>query len=347
MLNAKENMREVIRGGNPDRYVNQFEALQFFSSPFSRMHGSYIRKGQMGVKNAWGVTINYPENVPGSFPDHSPDKIVVKDIEDWKDYVKAPSLYFSYELWEEYAAMYESADNSKSFNTLLWAPGVFEQTHYLCSMTDVLCYCITNPNEVKDLVKYLIDWELKFAEGICAHLHPEAIFHHDDWGSETNSFMSPAMFEEYFLEGYKELYAYYHNHGVELIIHHSDSYGANLMPSMIEMGIDVWQGCIQTNNVYDLVAKYGSQITFMGNIDNKLVDFEDWTIENCHNIARKVLDNAPLRGFIPCITQGGPGSVYKGTYMGLVEGINIVNEEKFGFTKSQQDEHRQPMTVFG
>lgn len=25
MLTAKENMREVVRGGNPDRFVNQYE----------------------------------------------------------------------------------------------------------------------------------------------------------------------------------------------------------------------------------------------------------------------------------------------------------------------------------
>lgn len=28
MLTAKENLREVIRGGNPDRFVNQYEAVQ-------------------------------------------------------------------------------------------------------------------------------------------------------------------------------------------------------------------------------------------------------------------------------------------------------------------------------
>ena len=32
------------------------------------------------------------------------------------------------------------------------------------------------------------------------------------------------------------------------LVHHSDSYAATLVPSMIEMGIDVWQGCMETNN---------------------------------------------------------------------------------------------------
>ena len=33
MLTAKENMREVVRGGNPDRVVNQFEAMQLLMHP--------------------------------------------------------------------------------------------------------------------------------------------------------------------------------------------------------------------------------------------------------------------------------------------------------------------------
>ena len=46
----------------------------------------------------------------------------------------------------------------------------------------------------------LTEWELKLAEGICDHLHPDMIFHHDDWGSHDSTFLSPAMFEDFFLD---------------------------------------------------------------------------------------------------------------------------------------------------
>ena len=62
-------------------------------------------------------------------------------------------------------------------------------------------------------------------------------------------------------------------------MHHSDSYAANLVPYMIEMGIDIWQGCLSTNNLPDLVKQYGGQIAFMGGIDNGKVDRADWTQE--------------------------------------------------------------------
>ena len=34
MLTAKQNMIECMKGGNPDRYVNQYEAIQLLMHPF-------------------------------------------------------------------------------------------------------------------------------------------------------------------------------------------------------------------------------------------------------------------------------------------------------------------------
>ena len=82
MLTPKQNMLEVIKGGNPDRFVNQYEAVQLLFHPFM-FTNPLLQPGQENVVNAWGVTNTFPKGVPGSFPVHTPDKIVVKDIEDW------------------------------------------------------------------------------------------------------------------------------------------------------------------------------------------------------------------------------------------------------------------------
>ena len=104
---------------------------------------------------------------------------------------------------------------------------------------------------------------------------------------------------------------------------------------MIEMGIDVWQGCMKSNDVPELVKKYGDKITFMGGIDNKQMDFDGWTVEDCHKAAYETLDSTGMKGFIPCITQGGPGSVYPGAYKALVDEIDKYNEEKFGIKDAE------------
>ncbi|MBR2717484.1 MAG: uroporphyrinogen decarboxylase, partial [Oscillospiraceae bacterium] len=293
----------------------------------------------------WGVTRSFPTNVPGGFPVHTPDKIVVKDIEDWQSYVHAPSLKFSDELWGAAKEIYDAVDGTKAYKAAFIAPGLFEQCHNLCSMEEALMNYLISPDEMHDLIKYLTDWELEVAEGICSNLHPDALFHHDDWGSERNSFLSPDVFAEFFLEPYKKIYGYYHDHGVELVFHHSDCYCANLIPTMIEMGIDVWQGCMKSNNVPELIKQYGGQISFMGEIDNKQVDFQGWTQADCEKAAREAIELCGTKYFIPCITQGGPGSLFPGAYDGVTDAIDRYNRETYGFTQEELDSSRMPVKI--
>ncbi len=345
MLTAKENMREVIRGGNPDRYVNQYEAIQLLFHPYM-MTQPLLQKGQENVVNGWGVTNSFPANVPGAFPVHTPDKIVCKDIEEWQEYVKAPNLKFPDELWNIAKGMYDAVDGTKAFKATFVAPGLFEHTHHLMSIEEALMAYMTNPDEMHDLIKYITDWELEMAEGICSHLHPDMLFHHDDWGSELNSFLRPSIFEDFFLEPYQQIYGYYHDHGVEFVVHHSDCYCANILPTMIDMGIDVWQGCMKSNNVPELIKQYGGKMTFMGDIDNKFVDFDGWTDEDCAKAALDSIERCgSMKHFIPCITQGGPGSVYPGTYASISKTIDKLNCEKFGFTQAELDDARLPMQI--
>jgi hypothetical protein len=345
MLTAKENMRECVKGGKPDRYVNQYEAIQFFMTPLE-LHNPSPKKGEENIVNAWGVTYSFPEGTPGGFPVHTDDKIVVKDIEDWKQYVHAPSLDFPEEEWDIYRKQMAEADDDKGYKCVFVAPGLFEQTHHLCSIDEALMNYMVYPDEMHELVDYITEWELEYAKLICEKLHPNMILHHDDWGSELNSFLRPEMFEEFFVEPYKKIYGYYHEHGVELIVHHSDSFGANLVPYMIEMGIDVWQGPMRSNNVPELVKQYGDKITFMGDIDNKDVDFSGWTQADSEKAVRRSIESVnSMTGYIPCITQGGPGSTFPGRYKTLSEEIAKYNEEKFGFPVQEQFDAAPPMQI--
>jgi len=345
MLTAKENMREVIRGGEPDRYVNQYEAIALLFHPYQMIRPP-LKRGQENVVNGWGVTNSFPAGTPGSFPVHTPDKIVVKDIEEWRKYVKAPSLKFPQELWDTAKGMYDAVDGTKAFKATFINPGLFEQCHHLCSIQEALMNFLEYPDEMHDLIKYLTDWELELAEGICSNLHPDMIFHHDDFGTESNSFLRPSVFEDFFVDAYKQIYGYYHSHGVEFIVHHSDCYAANLVPAMIEMGIDVWQGCMRANDVPALVRQYGGKISFMGDIDNKFVDFDGRTPADSEKAAREAIErNGSMKYFIPCITQGGPGSVYPGAYKELWDAIDRYNCEQFGFTQEQLDAARLPINI--
>ena len=342
MLTPKQNMREAVRGGNPDRFVNQYEAVYIMMHPAAVARKRPMR-GQENVVDNWGVTNTFPADVPGAFPVHTPDKIVVKDIERWRDFVKAPPLKFPQEMWDQFKAQYDAVDGEQVYKAAFIAPGLFEQSHNLCEISRVLTYYLINEDEMHDMIKYLTDWEMELAEGICANLHPDAILHHDDWGGIDSTFMSPAMCDDFFLDAYKQIYGYYHDHGVELIIHHSDSYAATLVPSMIEMGIDVWQGCMSSNDLPALSKKYCGQIAFMGGFDGADFDFDGWNPEETKAKVFALLDACTPKAFIPCIAQGGPGSIYDGVYDCISDAIDEYNATHFGINR---DEIRRSPTQY-
>ncbi|MEG0378337.1 MAG: uroporphyrinogen decarboxylase family protein, partial [Eubacterium sp.] len=256
MLSIKNNFLETIRGGKPDRFVKQYEFMDIIlEAPMDKM----CNPGET-IVNDWGVTTRWPLGQIGGFPVHDAEHIVIKDITEWKNELKIPTAIYGDEAWAPAVARAEEIrKKGEKFVTAFVAPGIFEMTHHLMSMDEALIAYYEEPECMHEMIDAIVDREIAYAGEVIKYLHPECIFHHDDWGGQKSTFMSPEMFDEFLLPGYKKIYKFYKDHGVELIIHHSDSYAATLVPRMIEMGIDVWQGCMTTNNVPELIAKYGGQ----------------------------------------------------------------------------------------
>ena len=329
MLTKRQNLLETIHGGNPDRFVNQYEAFGIvMGSPFGKRNPN-PKYGEENIVNAWGVTKSYPIGTPGPFPVHTPDKIVIKDIEKWRDYVKVPRVVYDAEEWEPFIAAAEKIDRKEQFMTGYFAPGIFEQCHYLMEIQNCLIAFYENPDEMHELIDCITEFELDYAAEYCKYVHPDAMFHHDDWGSQISTFLSPDMFREFIKPAFEKIYGYYHDHGVELIIHHSDSYAATLVPDMIDMGIDIWQGVMNTNNIPELIKKYGGKISFMGGIDSATIDYEGWTREVIRQRVREACESCGKLYFIPSASQGLPMSTYPGVFEATAEEIDLCSKDMF------------------
>ena len=327
MLTPRENLLEVMHGGHPDRFVNQYEpfAIQM-KTPMSKRNPAY---GELNVTDDWGVTRSWPIGTPGAFPVHDEEHIVIKDMEHWRDYVKAPAIVTDPEAWKDAAEAAAKVDRSKYFVTTFYAPGIFEQCHYLMEITNCLMNFYEYPDEMHEVIDMITEYELGFAEQVCKYVKPDALFHHDDWGSQISTFLSPSMFEEFFLEPYKKLYGYYKAHGVQVIVHHSDSYAKTLMPYMVEMGIDIWQGVMKSNNIAECIKEYGGKLTFMGGVDSAEVDNPHWTEEIVAQKVREACESFGKLYFIPGASQGLPMSTYEGVYDCMTREIDKMSAEMF------------------
>ncbi len=331
MLTARQNLLETIKGGNPDRFVKQFEFMKIIANDPIRATYRAPKKGELYVTNDWGYTRSFPEDQPAPFPVHDDKYLLVKDITEWRDVFHAPSPKFSEAEWEPAIAAAEAVDRNEYFVANFQAPGLLEMMNYIMTMEETMINFYEEPEEVHDLIKYLTEWELEAARETCDHIHPDAVFHHDDWGSQKSTFFSPDMFEEFFLDAYKSIYGYYKERGVEVVVHHSDSYGATLIPTMIEMGIDIWQGVMRTNDIKACIDQYGGKISFMGGVDSALVDHPGWTMEEVEKEVRYACETfgADKKFFIPCASQGGAMSTFPGVYEAVSDEIEKMSKEMF------------------
>ena len=327
MLTPRENLMEVIKGGHPDRFVNQYEYMELMMDapmdlPLAPMPG-------MTIKNKWGITFNWREDQIGSYPVHDEEHRVLKDIKKWKEIVKAPSVYYTEEEWAPAIAHANAVDRNEKFVTAVCAPGIFEMTHHLMGVEDALVNLYEEPELMHELIDYISEYELAMADQTIKHIHPDAVFHHDDWGSQISTIFSPDTFREFFLPAYKKVYGFWKANGVELIVHHGDCYAATLVPMMIEAGIDIWQGCMTTNNVPELIKKYGGRISFMGDIDSGKVDHPDWSREEIAKYVEIACRECGKLYFIPNIVQGLNISSYPGVYETASEEINRMSKVLF------------------
>lgn len=325
MLTRRQNLVETMNGGKPDRFVNQYEFMEvILEAPLDIWAGP----GET-VRNKWGITFSWPEGQIGSFPLHDAGHKVLKDITDWRKYVHAPEIETSDTAWAEAVAHANRVDRNDQYVTGIVFPGVFEMTHHLMGMEDAMMALYEEPEAMHELIDYITEYELAYARVLVEKIHPDCIFHHDDWGGQKSTFMSPAMFKEFYLPAYKKIYGFYKANGVELVVHHSDSYAATLVPYMIEMGIDIWQGVMTTNNTPELIRKYGGQITFMGDIDSGVVDFPDWTPEIVARETERACLNCGKLYFIPCLTQGLYISSFPGVYEAVGNAIDKLSKEMY------------------
>ena len=328
MLTKRQNLIEVMNGGNPDRFVNQYEPFALIMG----VPGSAFRRVMPGggpVKDGWGVTKEWPIGTPGSFPLHDEEHLVCKDITRWREYVKAPETEFPESAWEGVINQAKAVDRNEQFSIAFLTPGLFETCHHLMGIEECLINFYEEPECMHELIDYITDYQLRLAKNVCDHLDVDGIFWHDDWGTQISTFLSPEMFAEFYLPAYKKIYGYYKSRGLDMIVHHSDSYAATLVPQMIEMGIKVWQGVLSTNNIPELIEKYGDQITFMGGIDDGKVDVPDWTPELVEEEVRKACEANGKLHYIPCLLQGLPFSIYPGVNQEVSKAIDKMSQEMF------------------
>lgn len=331
MLSPRENLLELLNGGTPDRLTNQYE-------PFAMIYDDPVRDYFFGgldegktITDPWGTQWTWPEGEPGSTAVVTDENKVVPDITEWKEHLTLPDIKAHCSTgWEEVVTQAEAIDRSQYLVTGYMACGIFEQCHFLMGFEDALCNVLMEPDDMKELIEAIFEVRMQYAQFLIEKLHPDAILSHDDWGTKTSLFMPPDVWRDLFKEPYAKLYQYMHDNNV-IVVHHSDSFCEPIVPDMIDIGVDIWQGALPQNDLKRLQKEADGKLIFMGGIDAAVVDREDSTEEEIRAETREACKlYGPEGSFIPCLTYGGPGGVYPNTYEIITDEIMNYNQDVYG-----------------
>ena len=335
MLSAKQNFLETIKpNGNPDRLVKQFEGTVFLpGDPVNTFVRGVRTPGMPPMQDLWGTTIVWELGTPGAMPHVTEANKVVRDVTTWRDFTKVPDLIANCSAESDWSPYLEAAAKVDREDKLLmmFAPtGVFERLHFLMGFEDTFINLMTEPEAMEDLCAAIGEYRYKGMKLMTDFVKPDVLLSHDDWGSKTNLFMQPELWREYIKTNYQKSYDYLHDNGV-IIMHHCDSFCEPIIQDMLDLHIDIWQGALPQNDIPRLQKETAGHITFMGGLDAAIVDRADSTEAEIRAEVRRACDAyAPGGHFIPCITYGGPGSIYPQCDEFIDDEVTRYNAEHFG-----------------
>lgn len=291
-MTRKENVIRVMRQEPPLWTPNLSTDIDLVlqSAVMERYEGRGVGKDE------FGVTYQYNKEARG--PVQCPGDRVVKEIENWRDYVVFPDL--ENRDWES-AARRDTAgwDRKNKFSVVQMFNGMFERSHMLMGYEDTLCALLTDADVMEDFYTAFTDYRIGMIRKIAEYYKPDAVMVFDDYAAKDALMMSVETWRELFKGQLKRLIDAVHECGMYYILH-CCGYLRPLLEDFIEIGADAVHPVQAENQPQELKQKYKGQITFCGCYDNvHILDREGAADEEIVEEARHIMEDiAPGGSFI-------------------------------------------------
>jgi hypothetical protein len=112
-----------------------------------------------------------------------------------------------------------------------------------------------------------------------------------------------------------------------ITMHHADSYCQPIAADMVDVGIDIWQGVLPSNDIQQIKRDTNYKLTLMGGIDASTVDRVDWNEGIVRaEVARACREYHEGGCFIPSLTYGGEVSIYPGVKETIMDEVRNQND---------------------
>jgi hypothetical protein len=204
---------------------------------FNNIHAGLIGVPVMPIINDWNDLDHF----------HGPDEMLAVDTEQVNAFCRSAGKFTYSNSWIRPFERYQ-----------------FIRTTEL-AMIDI---ALDSP-EMKQLIEKIHDHYIKETEA-WAKTDIDAIGIMDDWGMQNGMLVSPDHFRKYYKPLYKDYVSIARKYG-KYVFMHSDGNIEEIIPDLIEIGIDALNSQLFCMDIVELGKKFRGKITFWGEIDRQYV----------------------------------------------------------------------------
>ena len=252
--------------------------------------------------DAWGVMwTNQGPNPAVDGNTVAKDFRLFEDITEWKEKVKFPK-FSKFVLRMIFKGMMKgmAVDRKEHVVSCLMLSGAFERMNQMIGFENALCAFYEEPEATKEFLNAMCEYKLKCIELAHKVLKPDVIHMHDDWGTNDNMFFSPEIWRE-FIKPLEKRYAdKIHELGM-IYMHHSCGYITQIIPDLVEIGVDCINPMMVKNDIDGIMEQYGDKITVMGGVDSQTMEILA-TPADTKRIVREAMDKYVNKGrYLPFI----------------------------------------------
>jgi uroporphyrinogen decarboxylase len=178
---------------------------------------------------------------------------------------------------------------------------LLERLHMLHGFARTMEDFYYEPEKIEKVLDMILNFKMEQVDEIYRRFgdRVHGVFLTDDWGTQTGTFISPALFDTFFYERYKTLVSRYHEHGYHFILHSCGRIN-DFVGRFISAGVDVMN--MEQPRAYgieELGRLFRGKVAFLSTVDIQAT-LPSGNRDAIRNEAHELVENwsTPEGGFI-------------------------------------------------
>ncbi len=239
--------------------------------PCPLFDGSIVTLGHGLVERAgtglddWGVGWEERESRSDSFPVRHPitslDMVESHPMPDARNKV----------LCERLRARSRGIDRKRAvvFGDNGW--GLFERAWLLLGMRRFFIWSHQHPEALRTLLERIAEVKMALTQRLIEEGRVDVVGYGDDWGMEDRPLLSPKQWRSFIKPLQTRLYRAAKEGGVQ-VFQHSDGRVEDLVPDLVEIGVDILNVQRECNDWRGLMRRHAEDITLWGGVSARTLD---------------------------------------------------------------------------